>query len=708
LTRTALALAFVPLTTIVLVFLAPSLSLFWTSVQLAEASGPHPLLVERGWWFWVNASYAYACVLLASVLLLRAVLGAVRAFTAQGIALVLAVILPWHANVLTLAGVVPPQGIDLTPPTIVASAALMAYAVLRLGALDLHPGIVPEAREAVFEEMRDGILVVDAGGRVLDANRAADELLAFPAGHLLGRRIEDVLLCEDDPQSPRLTMASLTEATSSVVGTGVGEGGERSLEVVVSRLGSTSRASGCVLAMRDITERRRLQEKLLLHRALHDDLTGLPNRRLLQEQLDQLLKLAKRRDEDLSLLMIDLDRFKEINDTLGHRAGDDLLVIMGERLLSARRESDVVARLGGDEFAVILPVCGERDAVRLAAALRAELMAPFKLRRQQVSVSAAIGVATSPAHGRSPETLLRHADVALYAAKESLDGVAAYRSERDRNSPERLSLLSDLRKAIESGDLELHFQPEVELPGERVVRLEALARWRRDTGEVVPPGEFIPLAEEHGLMPALTRWVLAIALDHCAAAQKAGYEVAMAVNLSALDLQDRTLPKRIAFELERTGLRPEHLWLEVTESSVMHDHTLSRRLLTELRKLGVCVAVDDFGAGQSSLAYLRTLPASDVKIARSFVHRLGSEAHDRAIVESIVQLVHQLGLSVTAEGVEDARALEYLRRRGCDCAQGCFIARPMPFEELLTWLGEHSPRMSEASARCDPPECARR
>jgi len=690
--RLAERLAVLPLMTVLFVFLSPSLPLLWLVAHVANASGdPQPLLVEHAWWFWVNVAYSYSCMLVGSALLLQAVFRIVRPLTTPGLTIVLAVTLPWLANALTITGVLPLKGLDLTPPTIAASALLIAYAALHLRALDVHPGVVLAARDAVFESMRDGLLVVDAQGTIVSANQAAEALLLAvdaAAPSLLGRPVSELLRCSDEEPAACLSLDEKAEGGGhSAEVRGAGKDGP-ALEVVVSRLGRSSQVSGYVLVVRDVTERTRMREELL-HRALHDELTGLPNRRLLEEYLEELLDLAKRRDEQLSLLMIDLDHFKDINDTFGHETGDELLKVMAKRLLDARRQGDLVVRLSGDEFAVVLPACSNHDAVNLATDLRGQLTAPIELHNQHVSVSASVGIATSPVHGRSAAVLLRHADVAVYAAKGTLDGVAAYQTEHDPNSPKRLALLSELRSAIENGRLELHFQPEIALADERVLRLEALARWRRQNGEVIPPDEFIPLAGQHVLLAALTRWALAAALGHAATLQRAGLAIPVAVNLSALDLQDQTLPKRIAHELEQSGMQAEHLWLEVTETSVMRDPERSRHLLSELRELGVSVAIDDFGTGQSSLSYLRTLPADDVKIDRSFVRRLASDSLDQIIVHATVQLAHDLGLSVTAEGVEDAEAFEHLRECGCDHAQGYFIARPMPFEALLGWLGPH-------------------
>jgi diguanylate cyclase (GGDEF)-like protein/PAS domain S-box-containing protein len=695
----ALALTPVPLVTMVLVAMAPAVPLVWSSAHLAATPGPHPLLVTHGWWFWINATYGYACLLGGAALLLTAVFRVVRPLTGQGITMALAVALPWLANVLTLMRWVPLQGLDLTPPALAASTGLIAIALARMQALDVYPGIVPAARDALLQGMRDGVLIVDGHGTVLYANSAAQDLLWWEDGSLVGQPIEELLSTAHLADDACYTLAALTQTSTLEAVVPCRNGKRRFLEMVVSSLGTGPQGSGYVLVMRDVSERKILQEELI-HRALYDDLTQLPNRRLLVEQLDELLELAKRRGEGLALLLIDLDHFKEINDTFGHEVGDELLCIMAKRLRASRRQSDLVARLGGDEFSVVLPTCSAVDAVRIAATLREELAAPVELHNQRLSVTAAIGVAASPTHGRTTGTLLRHADVALYVAKESLSGVASYQARRDPNSPARLALRERLRAAIVDEDLTLYYQPEIALGSGEVVRLEALARWPQAGGRMIPPDEFIPLAEQHGLLPAITRWALRSALHQCASWNEAGHAVDVAVNLSTLDLHDVALVARIADELAWANVEPHHLWLEVTETSVMRDPERARRILVALREMGVRIAIDDFGTGQSSLAYLRTLPANDVKIDQSFVRHLAGRADDTAIVRATAQLAHDLGLTVTAEGVEDAVTLERLREFGCDHVQGYFIARPMPWDAASSWMQERAALQPRTRRSC--------
>jgi diguanylate cyclase (GGDEF)-like protein/PAS domain S-box-containing protein len=682
--RPIVGLAIIPVVTLVLVALSPGVPGVWSAVWMLPAPGAHPLQVTHAPWFWVNMTYCYVCLLAGSALVLTVVLKRVKALTKQGITIALAVQLPWLANLVTILKVLPLGGLDLTGPATFASGALIAFALFKLQALDVYPGLVPVARDAVFHGMQDGVLVVDVTGRVLDANRAAERMLCATEGTLPGRRLTGLLAVSGEllaPDCDEWTACRRSFETTVPDGSGA----QRFLDVVVSGLGSSAESSGQVLVMRDVTERKLLEGEMR-HRALHDELTQLPNRALIREQLDELILLRKREGGSISLLMIDIDRFKEINDTLGHEAGDALLRAVAGRLREELRESDLVARLGGDEFAVVLPACDAAGGLDVARRLREQLLEPFDLFKREVCVSVSIGVTECPTHGRDVGTLLRHADVALYLAKDAAQGIAIYQASRDFNSPARLELLNDLRAAIHGHKLVLHYQPEIDILTGEIVRLEALARWPQPDGRMIPPGEFIPLAEQNGLIPSLTTWSLGEALRQCAVWQAAGRTLDVAVNLSALDLRDPELARRVAQALRDAGVDAERLWVEVTETAVMSDPQEAMNVLTELRQLGVRVAIDDFGVGQSSLSYIRRLPATEVKIDQTFVRDVATQPRDAAIVRAAVALAHELGLTVTAEGIETAEALGRLRELGCDHGQGFFLARPMPESDVLDWL----------------------
>ncbi len=418
-----------------------------------------------------------------------------------------------------------------------------------------------------------------------------------------------------------------------------------------------------------------------------DDLTGLANRRRFSEAVER--RAAQPGTAPWALMLIDLDRFKEVNDSLGHAIGDQLLVLVAERLRSGARGGDVLARLGGDEFAVLLAdgdaaaglACGER--------IRAALTAPFALDGIAVHVDASIGVAAAPEHGQDGSTLLQRADVAMYAAKSTRGGVRAYEGALDRNTRERLELVTELRTAVTDGQLFLHYQPKVDLTSGRVIGVEALCRWLHPERGLVPPDEFIPLAEDSGLMRELTELVLAQALRQSGEWAGRGLVLPVAVNLSPSNLLDASLPQRVAALLDQHGLAPEALEVEVTETILLLDHARAMQVLLQLRALGVRLAVDDYGTGYSSLAYLKDLPVHDLKLDRSFVLGMDSDPLAAAIVRSTVGLAHTLGLRIIAEGVENEDVLETLRGYGCDQAQGFHISRPMPADALEAWVRAH-------------------
>lgn len=438
------------------------------------------------------------------------------------------------------------------------------------------------------------------------------------------------------------------------------------------------------------------------YQALHDGLTGLPNRVLLGDRLEQAVLAADRDSVGLALLVLDLDRFKDVNDTLGHHTGDELLQQVAARLCGLVRASDTVARLGGDEFAIVLPTAGDTlIATRLARTIVQALDQPFTVDGRHVSVGASIGVAIYPEHGQDPKTLLRRADVAMYIAKRAGGGHAVYSCEQDANDPERLELVGELRDAIEHDQLVLHYQPKLDLTTGRCVRVEALARWRHPKRGIMPPDQFIPLAEQTGLIRPLTRWVLAAAVRQCRAWHDAGLAMAVAVNLSVRNLHDPELVDYIAELLNTWGVASSWLIVEVTESAVMMDPKRALETLSRIRDMGVDVAIDDFGTGHSSLSYLKHLPVAEIKLDRSFVCDMQVNENDFAIVRSTVELAHQLGLRVVAEGVEDRATWDLLVELRCDMAQGYYMSRPMPASDLQQWLKESSTSTPASTGRLD-------
>ena len=447
----------------------------------------------------------------------------------------------------------------------------------------------------------------------------------------------------------------------------------------------------------------RLVERLG-YEATHDSLTGLVNR----THLTQLVAEEQAADSATGVLLLDLDRFKEVNDVLGHEAGDRLLQVVADRLTEAAPEGASVARLGADEFGVLLPrLAGGLDALmELAGDLQRVLAEPIRFAEATLSADCSIGVAVSEA-GDGKVDLVRQADTAMYEAKGNGQRLAAYGAHMDQGRIERLALLADLRTALTSNpeQLIMNYQPKLDLRTGAIVGVEALVRWNHPTLGVISPDRFIPLAESTGLIEALTPLVLDLALTQCRDATVGGQPLCVAVNLSARNISDPELPSRIAAVLEKTGIPSSQLVLEITESSVMGDPAQTLPVLHALRDLGICLSLDDFGTGYSSLSYLQRLPVSEVKIDRSFVTGLAGDdpVSTRALISAIIGLGDALGLRIVAEGIEDQATLNELRAMGCDVAQGYFIARPMGHLELSRWLAQHAregtPRLRLLSAQ---------
>jgi diguanylate cyclase (GGDEF)-like protein len=424
----------------------------------------------------------------------------------------------------------------------------------------------------------------------------------------------------------------------------------------------------------------------LRHQASHDALTSLSNRTELYELGERALAGAKRDGTLAALLLIDLDRFKEVNDTMGHEQGDRLLVEVAARLRGLLRNSDILARLGGDEFAVLATLPHRGALGEVATRLHAALARPFEIGGVAIELGGAIGIALQPDHGDDVSTLLRHADVAMYEAKRSSTSIETYDCERDPYSPERLALLGELRRALDAEELVLHFQPKVALDSGETIGVEALIRWQHPERGLLGPGEFLGIAERTGLIADITRWVLDAAVRQCGEWRREGIDLPVAVNLAAANIVDSTLPDAVAAALQRWDVPGDRLECEISEDTVMGDPRRATDVLERLRALGVRLSLDDFGTGHSSLSYLKRLPLDEVKIDRSFVIGMADDASDAAIVRSTIDLARHLGLAVVAEGVETAEVLHVLASLDCDIAQGFLLSRPLPAAELGAWL----------------------
>jgi diguanylate cyclase (GGDEF)-like protein len=444
--------------------------------------------------------------------------------------------------------------------------------------------------------------------------------------------------------------------------------------------------AGVALAKAQLVDKLRQEVAQKEHLALHDQLTGLPNRQQFQGRLERAVVTEP--DSLTGVLMLDLDRFKEINDALGHDTGDALLREVGARLQHHLGDRGVVARLGGDEFGILLPGIGSQDeAVAIGDELTAALDRAMPVGDLNLSTRASLGMAFAPDHGTDAQTLLRRADVAMYVAKDTRSSSRIYQPSDDQNTPRRLALIADLREAIARREITVVFQPKVDPATGMVVGAEALSRWHHPVEGNIRPDIFIPLAEHSGLIRPLTLHVLEVALRRCAAWRRTGHDLHVAVNLSPNSLVDQTLPDVVSRLLGQCGVPASALVLEITESSIMADPARSIATLDRLHALGVKLAIDDFGTGYSSLGRLRELPIHEMKIDKSFVQRISIDHRDRAVVRSAVQLGHALDLAVVAEGVEDEATYQLLTREGCNVVQGYFVSKPLPADEFANWLG---------------------
>ena len=540
----------------------------------------------------------------------------------------------------------------------------------------------------IFDQAPVGLARIDLEGRIQEANLALRTMLGYAEGDLVGLRFDRVLhtpggseldLIRDFLEGNRDRYAAELPVRRR-------DGTRRWGSVSLSLVRDAKQKPLYLIGMLEDISDRKAQTELLEYQALHDSLTDLPNRTLLHDRLQQAILTAQREHRQLALLIIDLNRFKEVNDSFGHHLGDVLLQQVGPRFIAQLRESDTVARLGGDEFAVVLPTADDEAGATLAARrLLKALEEPFLIEDRRLEVGGSIGIAITPQHGADPATLMRRADIAMYVAKRARTGYTVYSPEHERHSPGRLSLMGELRDALQGDALVLHYQPQVSLPAGAVTGVEALIRWQHPRHGLMPPDEFLTIAEETGLIVGVSEWALNAALEQ-SRSWGGRSELPVAVNMSIQNLQDENLPKLIATLLERHSVRPTSLKIEVTEPALMADPQRSAEIFAELRAMGVKISVDDFGSGYSSSAYLKQLPVDELKIDRSLLIGITADAEEVATVRSAIELGHSLGLTVVAEGVETQAAWDVLVKLGCDAVQGYLITRPLPARQLGRWL----------------------
>lgn len=544
-------------------------------------------------------------------------------------------------------------------------------------------------RLTVYKEMingaNDAIALLDPQLKFEELNAAhcrlvvcneKHSLLGEPLHKLLGE--DDALLIKQGLQEHDGFRGEVTYRT--------GSGGVVHVEMSLFALRDENTVKHYVTILRDISERKAHLVELGFQ-ATHDALTGLANRVQLYSRIEEVVQ-AKTTGK-ICLMLLDLDHFKEINDTLGHHAGDMVLCEVGKRIVGAIRGNGLIARLGGDEFAVMIPQLDHSgQALQIASRVLAALRPPIELTGLAVEISGSIGIALSPEHGDTPSQLMRCADVAMYLAKNNSMGCAVYDPEQDQHSPRRLAIMTGLGQAIEQDQLLLHFQPKLSLATGKVSGFEALVRWRHPEHGMIPPGQFIPLAEMSDLIGPLTLWVVNQALKQARQWHDAGLDATVAVNFSARNFLDDSLPKKLAELLDQRGMPHDRLEVEITESAMMADTSRSLVIMQKIHDMGLRLAIDDYGTGHSSLAYLQRMPIHSLKIDLSFVRNMLVSKENEVIVHSTIQLAHNLGLSVIAEGVEDEATLDKLRSLGCDEAQGYFISRPMDAEQATVWLTE--------------------
>jgi len=550
---------------------------------------------------------------------------------------------------------------------------------------------------AMFEDAAISILMVEPDGAIIDGNPAVTEMLGYASSELVGVSVETLVDAEDRESAVEHFRAVLSNESEDhrlelryrhkngeVVWGGL------AVSVVREQDGEPHFA---IYMIENVTERKHAEEELRRHaemseyQALHDALTGLPNRTLFYDRVEQTLLTAEREGGRIALLLLDLDRFKEVNDTLGHAAGDHVLREVAKRLESCLRASDTVARLGGDEFGMLLPKQTEpSEMVPLLDKLQAEIEKPIEIDGLPLGIEGSIGIAFYPDNAVEVEELMKHTDVAMYTAKQENHAYSFYERSTDTHDPVQLTLVGELRRAIDNHELVLYYQPKASFSEGTVDSVEALVRWMHPERGLLQPDAFIPNAQETGLMKPLTLYVLDEALRQSKEWRKSGIELVVSVNVGRRNMLDLNFPDDLAAALETHGADPSWLELEVTESTMLDDPFRAKLVFERLAAMGVRISIDDYGTGYSSLAYLRDLPVSEIKIDRSFVLNMTSRADDEMIVRSTIDLGRNLGLRVVAEGVETEEAWNRLAELGCDVAQGYLLTRPVPPEELTKWL----------------------
>jgi diguanylate cyclase (GGDEF)-like protein/PAS domain S-box-containing protein len=551
-----------------------------------------------------------------------------------------------------------------------------------------------EAFQALVQHSQDIITVHDAEGLTLYESPSASRVLGHPPGALVGR-VPFESVHPKDLARARVAFNRLIEGESSGLPVEFrfrhAEGHWIHLEALGSNLLDHPGIRGVVLTSRDVSERKKAEARAQ-YLTQHDGLTGLPNRLLMNDRLQQAIVQARRSGSQVALMFIDLDRFKMVNDSFGHMTGDSLLKQVAARLVRCLRDTDTVARLGGDEFTIMLPdVAGAQMVGEVAQRVLGEFAQPFSDGDQELFVSASIGISLFPRDATAPDELVKHADTAMYSAKDSGRNNYRYFTE-DLNVEvrEKVMLESGLRHAMERGELRLYYQPKIDLSSGRVIGAESLLRWQHPTLGLIAPGRFIPVAEESGLIVPLGEWVLRKACEQLRTWEAQGLQMQVAVNVSARQFQQRNLADLVMNIMRDCRVDPHLIEIELTESAIMNDAQASISTLEQMKSRGISISIDDFGTGYSSLSYLKRLPLDILKIDQSFVRDITTDYNDAAIVRAIIGLARSLGIKVIAEGVEDDSQLSFLNAYGCNYGQGFLFGEPLDpptFLELVRRQG---------------------
>jgi diguanylate cyclase (GGDEF)-like protein/PAS domain S-box-containing protein len=669
--RTLALLSIMPAITILSVWTNEWHHQYYAAVDVATVGDYRYLALERGPLYWLHVTYSYLAVAIGTLLCISPLFRPLHLYRRQAVVLLFAALVPWSTNAIYLLGKSPVPYLDITPFAFALSGLLALLALSRLRLLD----VMPVALHAVLESMRDGVIVLDMFDRLAHLNPAAQAILGLHTVRKVGVPAVEIFPNWADVLETRAPTGESTALLELPV-----DSTTRAYEVRTSPLlDQHGELTGWLIVLRDVTARKRDEERLT-HLAYYDGLTGLPNRFLFNDRLLHALSRVQRTGQSVAVLFLDLDRFKEVNDAYGHAVGDLLLREVAERVKACVREADTVARISGDEFIIILADLSapRQDAERTAARIGAALAAPMLLEGHTITISASIGITVAPADGQTTDELLRNADIAMYRAKREGWPFHFFAEDMQVAGEQRRTMQVELCEAIAQQQFQLEWQPQVDLSRRRVASVEALLRWSHPTHGHIAPNISIALAEDAGVIAPLTTWIIDHACAQLVRWRQAGQpEMTVAVNLSGRQLEHPDTLAMLDATLRRHHLPPDALVLEIKESAIMREGRHAAALLQPLADLGVRIAIDDFGQGQSSFGYLKELPVHLLKIDRSYTRNIQADWNDAAIVQAMIVLSRALGLITVAECVETPEQLRVLRDQSCDRFQGYLFSPPL-------------------------------